>query len=72
MTNYRETSMMDFLFTLGQGFCIWGLLYGAYLAITHAPAEGSFSARVNYDPLTTHVWDTPNQTLEQRTRRVTA
>jgi len=64
--------MMDFLFTSGQIICICGLLYGAYLSITYAPDEGTSSTRIDSGPVTTHARDTRGETLEQRTRRVSA
>jgi hypothetical protein len=60
---------MDFLYGLGQVACIIGLLYGAWLSIVHAEhadprrsasgrtqAQPTIKPRIEYDPLTTHVW----------------
>lgn len=65
--------MVDFLFALGQVLCILGLLYGAYLSITYRqedPDENASTAHIRFDPVTTHVWYVPAETLENRLRPV--
>ena len=60
---------MDFLYGLGQVVSIVALLYGAYLSIVHAehadprraangstPSQPNLKPRIEYDPLTSHVW----------------
>jgi hypothetical protein len=62
-------AIMDFLYGFGQVVCIIALLYGAYLSIVHAehadprrsargrtPVQPTIKPRIEYDPLTTHVW----------------
>lgn len=65
--------MADFLFALAQAFCILGLLYGAYLSITYRqedPQQKRSSGEIRFDPVTTHTWSLPAETLEDRLRRV--
>ena len=62
--------MVDFLFALGQVLCVLGLLYGAYLCITFAPEEKPSKAAVHFDPITTHAWEVPAESVETRLRRV--
>ena len=65
--------MVDFLFARGQGLFILGLLYGAYLSITYRqedPEENASTAHIRFDPVTTHVWNVPAETLENRLHRV--
>lgn len=64
--------MVDFLFALGQGLFILGLLYGAYLSITYRqedPEENASTAHIRFDPGTTHVGYVPAETSENRLRR---
>lgn len=54
---------MDFLFYLGQVACIIGLLYGAFLSVTHTDGgEKPSSKDCEYDPVTGHVWKTQRVT----------
>ena len=65
--------MADFLFALGQGLCILGLLCGAYLSITYRqdePWKKRPVSRIDFDPVTTHAWSAPAETLEDRLRRL--
>lgn len=64
--------MVDFIFALGQVLCIVGLLYGAYLSITYRqedPMEKAPAAQMRFDPVTTHAWSAPAESLEDRLRR---
>ena len=65
--------MADVLFALGQVLCIFGLLYGAYLSITYRqpdPKRKRSPEEISFDPVTTHTWSLPAETLEDRLRRV--
>jgi hypothetical protein len=44
--------MLDFLFAVGQFFCILGLIYGLFLVLSHGDCVDSL--RSHYDPITGH------------------
>jgi len=44
--------MLDFLFAVGQFFCVLGLLYGLFLVLSHSDCVDS--QRQHYDPITGH------------------
>ena len=46
--------MVDFLFALGQFFCVLGLIYGLILTIAHRDCVDSL--RPHYDPIVGHDW----------------
>ena len=46
--------MLDFLFALGQFFCVIGLIYGLLLAVVHAECVDAM--RSSYDPIAGHEW----------------
>ena len=65
--------MADFLFALGQVLCILGLLYGAYLSITYRQDDAAAKAppaSSRFDPVTTHFWELPAESFEERLRRI--
>ncbi len=61
--------MVDFLFAAGQALCIVGLLYGAYVSITFRPDEDVARKKTTHDPLTTHMWRAPDETMDDWSRR---
>ncbi len=64
--------MLDFLSVAGQILCMGGLLYGAWLSITHALAEAASSVRNDIDSPTARARSTRGESLEQRLRSVSA
>jgi hypothetical protein len=44
--------MLDFLFALGQFFCLLALLYGLFLVLAHGDCVDEM--RQHYDPITGH------------------
>ena len=62
--------MLDFLFALGQFFCVLGLIYGLILVIAHGDCVDEM--RPHYDPITGHDWLTIRIVRDKSASRASA
>jgi len=54
--------MVDFLVAAMQGVCIFGLVCGAYFAISYGEQSIPVARAERFDPVTTHSWTPADRT----------